>query len=74
MFVPRRSTGPTAVFARAGPRYTKDDIVFLKQLVDAGAYRTVIDRRHPIADVVEATTYVEPGQKTGNVVLVVSDR
>jgi hypothetical protein len=29
----------------------------------------VIDRRHPLEDVIEATTYVETGQKTGNVVL-----
>lgn len=56
------------------PRYTKDDIVFLKDLIDAGGYRAVIDRRYPIEDVVEATRYVETEQKTGNVVLVVSDR
>jgi NADPH:quinone reductase-like Zn-dependent oxidoreductase len=56
------------------PRYTKPDIVFLKDLIDAGGYRAVIDRRYPIEDVVEATTYVETEQKTGNVVLVVSDR
>jgi NADPH:quinone reductase-like Zn-dependent oxidoreductase len=51
------------------PKYSKDDVLFVKQLVDAGAYRPVIDRTYPFADVVEATRYVETGQKTGNVVL-----
>jgi NADPH:quinone reductase-like Zn-dependent oxidoreductase len=55
------------------PRYTKDDLVFLKDLIDAGGYHAVIDRRYPIEDIVKATTYVETEQKTGNVVVVVSD-
>ena len=43
-----------------------------KQLIEAGKYRPVIDRRYPLTDVVEATRYVETEQKTGNVVLTVS--
>jgi NADPH:quinone reductase-like Zn-dependent oxidoreductase len=54
------------------PRYTKQDVVFLKGLMEAGQYRAVIDRRYPLADVIEASRYVETGQKTGNVVLTVS--
>jgi NADPH:quinone reductase-like Zn-dependent oxidoreductase len=53
-------------------RYAKEDVLFLKQLIDAGEYRAVIDRTYPLEDVVAATRYVETEQKTGNVVLTVS--
>jgi NADPH:quinone reductase-like Zn-dependent oxidoreductase len=51
------------------PKYTKEDVLHVKELVEAGRYRPVIDRVYPLEDVVEATRYVETGQKTGNVVL-----
>jgi NADPH:quinone reductase-like Zn-dependent oxidoreductase len=53
------------------PHYTKQDVVFLKGLMEAGQYRAVIDRQYPLADVIEASRYVETEQKTGNVVLTV---
>lgn len=53
------------------PRYTKRDVLFLKGLMEAGQYRAVIDKRYPLAEVVEANRYVDTGQKTGNVVLTV---
>jgi NADPH:quinone reductase-like Zn-dependent oxidoreductase len=53
------------------PRYTKRDVLFLKGLLEAGQYRPVIDRRYPLAEVIEANRYVDTEQKTGNVVLTV---
>ena len=55
------------------PRYTQEEVVFLKELIEAGRYRAVIDRSYPLEDVVDATKYVETEQKTGNVVLTVAD-
>ena len=52
-------------------RFTKDDVRYLKELLEAGAYRPVIDRTYPLDEVVEATRYVETGRKVGNVVLTV---
>jgi NADPH:quinone reductase-like Zn-dependent oxidoreductase len=54
------------------PNYTKQDVLFVKELVEAGMYRAVIDRTYPLEQVVEATSYVETEQKTGNVVLTVA--
>jgi NADPH:quinone reductase-like Zn-dependent oxidoreductase len=54
------------------PRYKQKDVLVLKDLIEAGDYRAVVDRRYPLDEVVEATRYVESGQKTGNVVLLVS--
>ena len=53
------------------PRYTKDKVLRIKELIEAGEYRAVIDRTYPLEQAADATRYVETEQKTGNVVLVV---
>lgn len=58
----------------ANPKPGKDDITFLKELIEAGEYRAVIDRTYALEDVAEASRYVETWEKTGNVVLTVSPR
>jgi NADPH:quinone reductase-like Zn-dependent oxidoreductase len=65
-----RIGGKKVVF-QIPPRQTKQDVLFLKELMEAGKYRPVIDRRYPLEDVVEAARYVETEQKTGNVVLTI---
>ena len=54
------------------PNWTKEDLVFVKKLVEAGEYRPVIDRRYPLEEAAEAARYVETQQKTGNVVLTIA--
>ena len=64
--------GDASVVLDLPPHYRKQDLLLLRDLLEAGKYRPVIDRRYPLEDVVEATKYVETEQKTGNVVLTVT--
>jgi NADPH:quinone reductase-like Zn-dependent oxidoreductase len=68
--VTRRRRGKKVLF-QIPPRQTKLDVFFLKELIESGKYRPVIDRRYRLEDVIEATRYVETEQKVGNVVLTV---
>jgi NADPH:quinone reductase-like Zn-dependent oxidoreductase len=54
-------------------RYRKEDLLLVKELVEAGKYRPVVDRSYGLEEIVAAARYVETGQKTGNVVLRVSE-
>jgi NADPH:quinone reductase-like Zn-dependent oxidoreductase len=51
------------------PSITKRDVMFLKELVQKGEFKPVIDRQYKLDQIVEAYKYVESGQKTGNVVI-----
>jgi NADPH:quinone reductase-like Zn-dependent oxidoreductase len=69
--LPARKGAKRVVF-QIPPRIPKQDVLFLKELVEIGKYRPVIDRSYPLEEVIEATRYVETRQKTGNVVLTVA--
>jgi NADPH:quinone reductase-like Zn-dependent oxidoreductase len=48
------------------------DLLFLKELCEAGKIRPVIDRRFPLSEVPAAVRYVEDGRARGKVVITVS--
>ena len=55
------------------PTISKKEVNFLKELVESGAFKPVIDRYYTLEQTVEAYRYVETGQKTGNVVLKIAE-
>jgi NADPH:quinone reductase-like Zn-dependent oxidoreductase len=64
-----KRVGDKKVVFELPPRMRKEDVLFLKGLIEAGEYRPVIDRAYPLEDVIQAHCYVGTQQKVGNVVL-----
>ena len=68
MWIASRWVGSRRLRFGSGRR-SKADVQYMKGLIEAGAYRPVIDRTYPIEQIAEAHRRVETWHKTGNVVV-----
>jgi NADPH:quinone reductase-like Zn-dependent oxidoreductase len=69
----KRLLGGNGVFlsTRSSTKETTENLIFLRELIEAGKLKAVIDRQYPLEEIIEAHKYVDMGHKKGNVVITV---
>ncbi len=72
-----KALAPNGIFvtmAKLDSKENMDNLVFIRDLIEAGKIKAVIDRCYPLEDMVEAHRYVDEGHKRGNVVITIGKK